>query len=634
MKKYLFPLIALSLLAQVAQANFYPTGGSTYTLQSSVSSTATTLTLSSFKEPVSLIPYTMSYLNSSIECATIDPQTSHSEFVSFTGITQNANGTATISGLARGLGRSYPYTASTTLASAHSGQSQFILSDSPCLFILYAVKGNNEIIPGSWTFSSPGLAINIASTSWLGIEGSLFAYASSTNQATILGLNAGGNLATTSATQTNMTAIGYASLAKNTTGGQNVAVGRSSLARNTTGNDNTAIGDEVLQTNGTGSQNTAVGSNAMTTTTGTGNTALGYIVLQNVQNGGENTAIGSKSGPSVSRGGGNMFFGVNNTVNGGNITTGNNNLAIGYNSVFPSATANSQLNIGNYLFGTLAATSTANTAILPITGMFSVGSTSPFSKFSVAANNGDTLVNLLTVGSSTASATTTLFNIDNTGNASLPSLTATSTIANALTVAKYFAVGTTAPPYGVIVPQDTIDAGGYANDFFAINSYNGGVGPCAQSGFMADGNNPALSSYYGSIMETNTGYTGVGCGVSPLTSVNPFDLSIFNPSGGIDFAVGSTTANSAFRFIAGATGSTELARITNLGLMGIGTSTPVANFQVTASTTNATTTMEVGKMSQTSGTCLKMYNDAGTAEYVTIHNATLTVSATTCKSGF
>lgn len=154
MKKYLLPLLGIALIASNAFAFYYPTGGSTYTLQSSIGSADTSLTLASFKEPVSNIPYTMTYLNSSIECATIDPQTTHSEFVSFTGITQNTNGSATITGLQRGLGRSYPYTASSTLASSHSGQAQFILSDSPCLFTQYAIKQNNETITGNWTFTN------------------------------------------------------------------------------------------------------------------------------------------------------------------------------------------------------------------------------------------------------------------------------------------------------------------------------------------------------------------------------------------------------------------------------------------------------------------------------------------------
>lgn len=134
---------------------YNPTGGSTYRLQSSIGTTDTTIKLSSFKEPISNIPYTMSYLNSSVGYGTLDPQQpTRSEFISFTGITQNADGTATLTGVSRGMSRSYPYTASTTLRQSHSGQSIFILSDSPQHFAEYAVKANDETITGTWTFNN------------------------------------------------------------------------------------------------------------------------------------------------------------------------------------------------------------------------------------------------------------------------------------------------------------------------------------------------------------------------------------------------------------------------------------------------------------------------------------------------
>lgn len=137
--------------------SFSPTGSGTYRLQSSVGVSNTSIALSAFKEPVSNIPYTMSYLGSTVGYGTIDPQTSRSEFISFTGITQNSNGTALLTGVTRGLTRTPAgslCTASTTLAQAHSGQSIFILSDSPCLFAEYYVLRNNATSTGILTFSS------------------------------------------------------------------------------------------------------------------------------------------------------------------------------------------------------------------------------------------------------------------------------------------------------------------------------------------------------------------------------------------------------------------------------------------------------------------------------------------------
>ena len=57
-------------------------GGQTYTLQSAISSTQTTINLSSFTVPVSGDPVTMALLGTDIVYATIDPKTSSSEFIS------------------------------------------------------------------------------------------------------------------------------------------------------------------------------------------------------------------------------------------------------------------------------------------------------------------------------------------------------------------------------------------------------------------------------------------------------------------------------------------------------------------------------------------------------------------------
>lgn len=137
---------------------FSPAGGGTYTLRSTSAPTDTTIRLASFREPRSNIPFTISYLGSAINYGTLDPQTSRSEFISFTGITQYSDGRADLTGVTRGLTRTpagSSCTASTTLASTHAGQSQFILSDSPCLFAEYAVKRNDEVITGSWTVLTP-----------------------------------------------------------------------------------------------------------------------------------------------------------------------------------------------------------------------------------------------------------------------------------------------------------------------------------------------------------------------------------------------------------------------------------------------------------------------------------------------
>ena len=143
---------------------FNPVGGTTYRLQSSIGTTDASVKLSSFKNRSS-IPLTMTLLATDIGYGTLSPQTSRSEFVSFSGITQNSDGTATLTGVTRGLSDISPFTASTTLRQAHPGQSVFILSDSPQLFEEYAKKRNDMAITGLWSFNSYLPTTSISATS-------------------------------------------------------------------------------------------------------------------------------------------------------------------------------------------------------------------------------------------------------------------------------------------------------------------------------------------------------------------------------------------------------------------------------------------------------------------------------------
>lgn len=133
---------------------FNPVAAGTYNLGSSIGSTDTSILLSSFADPITGVLYTMTILETSIAFGTIAPKTSSSEFISFTGITQNANGTATLTGVTRGLGRYAPYTPSSSYQLPHSGQSIFILSDMPQVFNEYVAAGNAETITGLFTFTT------------------------------------------------------------------------------------------------------------------------------------------------------------------------------------------------------------------------------------------------------------------------------------------------------------------------------------------------------------------------------------------------------------------------------------------------------------------------------------------------
>ena len=129
-------------------------GGQTYSLGSSIGSTDTTILLTSFTEGVSGTQYSMANLNTDICYATIAPGTSSSEFISFTGITANIDGTSTLTGVTRGLSKKYPFTSSATFKLPHSSQTTFILSNPPQIYNKFVSIVNDETVAGVKTFSS------------------------------------------------------------------------------------------------------------------------------------------------------------------------------------------------------------------------------------------------------------------------------------------------------------------------------------------------------------------------------------------------------------------------------------------------------------------------------------------------
>lgn len=66
----------------------------------------------------------------------------------------------------------------------------------------------------------------------------------------------------------------------------------------------------------------------------------------------------------------------------------------------------------------------------------------------------------------------------------------------------------------------------------------------------------------------------------------------------------------------------------------IGTSSPVANFQVANASTTATSTLELGASGRAKGSCLKMYRTDGSAiyAYVAAGATSLTLTTTACAT--
>ncbi|TSD04967.1 MAG: hypothetical protein Greene07147_884, partial [Parcubacteria group bacterium Greene0714_7] len=229
---------------------------------------------------------------------------------------------------------------------------------------------------------------------------SLLGYASTTNTATIWGLGAGGQNATTSATSRGTVAVGYEAFnaltsganntavgyragyktndqgqnsffgyeagAYATTSSQNVAigyralkgntstfsatlpntaVGYNALTANTTGGYNTAIGNGALAANTTGSQSIAIGQSALTANTTGSNNAIGYFALSSCTTGcGSNNAFGNTTLQSLTTGQDNTAFGNSSQFRG---TTAGSNASFGYASLYTNKTGTNNVAFGN-----------------------------------------------------------------------------------------------------------------------------------------------------------------------------------------------------------------------------------------------------------------------------------------------
>ncbi len=137
-----------------AYATFYTVQAPRFYLAGSgVGTTDTSITLVSMTLPD--LSTTISMTNfGSIGYATLEPSTSKEEQISFTGITQNVNGTATLTGVTRGLNFVYPYTSVSAYKKSHAGGASLVLSNTSGFYSQFPAKDNNETITGQWTFNS------------------------------------------------------------------------------------------------------------------------------------------------------------------------------------------------------------------------------------------------------------------------------------------------------------------------------------------------------------------------------------------------------------------------------------------------------------------------------------------------
>lgn len=120
---------------------------------SGCTATATSIILKSFKLPDGSTTVTMANFGGVIGFGTLEQGTAREEQISFTGITQNADGTATLTGVTRGVRFVSPYDEVTANKIAHAGGSSFVISNTSGFYSRMVSEDNDETITGLYTFT-------------------------------------------------------------------------------------------------------------------------------------------------------------------------------------------------------------------------------------------------------------------------------------------------------------------------------------------------------------------------------------------------------------------------------------------------------------------------------------------------
>ena len=245
-KLLLLPLLIIPfLLTGCSQNNLQgtkPVAGSPYNLAGAgVNSSATSIVLQSFTIPQTGQKLVDSDLSDTFYL-TIEPGSkTKQEIVACTTVTQGSN-SVTLSGCSRGMAPISPYTASTTLAFAHSGGSQVILSDPPQLFEEYASKQNDNTFRGLNEFGTTTEAdisfIRIATKTPARIESNAGVLYYCNNGASCAAIGAGANT--------------YAFVAPLTTSGSEVKLGTTTYEWDMTSDSKFSIATGTIA-NGTAS---------------------------------------------------------------------------------------------------------------------------------------------------------------------------------------------------------------------------------------------------------------------------------------------------------------------------------------------------------------------------------------------
>lgn len=134
---------------------------------SGISIGAVSITLTSFLS-IDGVALTMSDFGT-IGYGTLEPNSfQREEQISFTGITQNLNGTATLTGV-KTVGFLYPYTQVAGVTKSHPGGATFVITNTSGFYNTFTNKDDDETVVGAWVFPNveptrPQLAIDTDAT--------------------------------------------------------------------------------------------------------------------------------------------------------------------------------------------------------------------------------------------------------------------------------------------------------------------------------------------------------------------------------------------------------------------------------------------------------------------------------------
>lgn len=140
-------------------------------------------------------------------------------------------------------------------------------------------------------------------------------------------------------------------------------------------------------------------------------------------------------------------------------------------------------------------------------------------------------------------------------------------------------IGSSSPGYGWLA-NDRLNTIDNRNDYSASNVYNLSPGNCATADVTEANNLNSTALNFNDMGHTSSGFTGVGCANNPFTGFGANSSYYFDPSGNMNFALGSTSVASFNWFTGGYAAANQQMTLSNSGKLGVGTTSPYATLSV------------------------------------------------------